>query len=195
MHMLACVHSVRPWRNLRLAWLRKEPDLSFFMVVWDWTSFISAEQFVPPNILPWPFVRRLPTKTPTTRLEDFTKMQGLQLYSQAPEKPGHQHTHRSIVGTVCVRSRLFVWTEWFPFFHGNILGHSPSHQNGRSRMMPKLTKPIAALMHSCNPILTGPISRDTLTKEDLDMLPSSLQLFTEQLFLTEPGLQWKHREV
>jgi len=186
MHMLDSVYSVRPWRNLRLAWLRKEPDLSFFifMVVWHWTSYIRAEQFVPPSILPRPFVRRLPTQTQTTRLEDFTKMQRLQPYSQAPEKPGHQDTHRSILGTVCVKARVFVWTEWFSFFHGNILGHSPSHQNGRSRMMPKFTKPITELMHSCNPMLTGPITRDTLTKEDLDMLQSSLQLFTEKLFPT-----------
>jgi len=51
-------------------------------------------------------------------------------------------------------------------------------------MMPKFTKPITELMHSCNPMLTGPITRDTLTKEDLDMLQSSLQLFTEKLFPT-----------
>jgi hypothetical protein len=49
-------------------------------------------------------------------------------------------------------------------------------------MMPKLTKPIAEFMHSCNQLLTDPITHDTLTKEELDILQTCIQLLTKRFF-------------
>ncbi len=48
--------------------------------------------------------------------------------------------------------------------------------------MPKLTKPIAEFMHSCNQLLTDPITHDTLTKEELDILQTCIQLLTKRFF-------------
>ena len=47
-------------------------------------------------------------------------------------------------------------------------------------MMPKLTTPIAEFMHSCNPLSTGPITRDTLTKEELDILQATIRMICDE---------------
>jgi len=48
--------------------------------------------------------------------------------------------------------------------------------------MTKLSTPIGAFVLSCEPLLTDPTTRDSLTKEELDILQTCLQRLTERFF-------------
>ena len=49
-------------------------------------------------------------------------------------------------------------------------------------MMRKITQPIAEFMHACNPLITDPITRETLTKEELEILETCLELLSKKFF-------------
>ena len=49
-------------------------------------------------------------------------------------------------------------------------------------MMRKITQPIAEFMHACNPLITDPITRETLTKEELEILETCIELLTKKFF-------------
>jgi hypothetical protein len=49
-------------------------------------------------------------------------------------------------------------------------------------MRPKLTQPIAEFMHACYSLITDPMTRDTLTQEELDILETCIDLITKKFF-------------
>jgi len=49
-------------------------------------------------------------------------------------------------------------------------------------MMRKITQPIAEFMHACNPLITDPITRESLTKEELEILETCIELLTKKFF-------------
>jgi hypothetical protein len=54
-------------------------------------------------------------------------------------------------------------------------------------MMPKLTKPIEEFMLASNPLLTGSITRNDLTKEELEMIETCIELLTKKFFTQPTG--------
>jgi hypothetical protein len=54
-------------------------------------------------------------------------------------------------------------------------------------MMPKLTKPIEEFMLACNPLLTGSITRNDLTKVELEMIETCIELLTKKFFTQQTG--------
>jgi hypothetical protein len=56
-----------------------------------------------------------------------------------------------------------------------------------SVMMPKLTKPIEEFMLACNPLLTGSITRNDLTKVELEMIETCIELLTKKFFTQQTG--------
>jgi hypothetical protein len=53
---------------------------------------------------------------------------------------------------------------------------------GSQELMTKLSTPIGAFVLSCEPLLTDPTTRDSLTKEELDILQTCIQRLTERFF-------------
>ncbi len=55
--------------------------------------------------------------------------------------------------------------------------------------MRKITQPVAEFMHACNPLITDPITRETLTKEELEILETCIELLTKKFFskLNQPS--------
>jgi hypothetical protein len=62
-------------------------------------------------------------------------------------------------------------------------------------MMPKFTQPIAEFMYACNRLLTGTITRDTLTKEELEMLETCIELLTKRFFNSQPSGEMSHGQL